>query len=48
MVLAATLAFDFRFADYPDRDKISERNIETIRRLWGSPPPPPLDPQASP
>lgn len=28
-------------AAYPDADKISERNIETLRRLEGSPPPPP-------
>jgi hypothetical protein len=27
-------------ADYPDADRISERNIETMRRLASSPPPP--------
>jgi hypothetical protein len=27
-------------ADYPDADQISERNIETMRRLGGSAPPP--------
>lgn len=27
-------------ANYPDADKISERNIETLRRLGDSPPPP--------
>ncbi len=28
-------------ADYPDADKISERNIETLRRLGAEPPPAP-------